>query len=87
VGQAALDQVLEIIKDLSRDDLCLVAQAVRKRLQPQDEAAAEEAFLQSLLEKGVISEIRRLGPEAFRERPLVPIQGEPLSETIIRERR
>jgi hypothetical protein len=87
MADSSLAQTLELIQELNDEELRQVQEAVRKRLQPQDEAAAEEAFLQSLLEKGIITEIRRPGPEANRERVLVPIQGEPLSETIIRERR
>jgi hypothetical protein len=53
------------------------------------EQQASVQLQQELLEAGVISEIRPpitdLAP--YRNRRAVPIQGEPISETIIRERR
>ena len=55
----------------------------------QAKADAQEAkFVQSLLQKGVISEIpQRLPDDEFRRNfQPVTIKGEPLSETIIKER-
>lgn len=87
MAHSALAQVFEIIEELDVEELKQVQEAVQKRLQPRDEAAAEEAFLQSLLDQGIITEIRRPSREPAWRHPPVPIQGEPLSETIIRERR
>jgi hypothetical protein len=44
---------------------------------------------QRLLDAGIVSEIKPqiADPEQYRRRKAVPIQGEPLSETVIRERR
>lgn len=86
MAQTSLDQALAILEKLDLNELRQLEQAVRERLR-QDEAAAEEAFLQTLLERGIVTEIRRpTEPPAWRHPP-VPIQGKPLSETIIRERR
>ena len=51
---------------------------------PPVEGASREAFLQYLLEKG---DIPFIPPGRFGSPPrLVSVQGEPISETIIRER-
>jgi hypothetical protein len=53
------------------------------------EEVAEQEMQRRLVAAGVLSEIkppRRFSPERERFSP-VPIQGEPLSETVIRERR
>jgi hypothetical protein len=57
---------------------------------PPTEAEAESQAIQRRLHRaGLLSEIkpplRDLAP--YRDRKPVPIQGEPLSETVIRERR
>ena len=56
------------------------------RLQ-DDEAAKEEAFHQALLASGLVTHIIPPRDPSKAERPVFEVQGEPLSETIIRERR
>ena len=60
---------------------------VRSLLEPTDREAAREAALQVLEASGLVKEIKRTPMAARPERPLIPIQGKPLSETIIEERR
>jgi Arc/MetJ-type ribon-helix-helix transcriptional regulator len=83
----------------SEDDL--VAAAVRAFLRPQPKQIAEltvndrhsertnEELQQRLLKAGLISEIKPpitdLTP--YQNRQAIAVQGEPLSETVIRERR
>jgi hypothetical protein len=56
--------------------------------QPEDESGSQE-LQRRLFEAGILSEIKPpitdLTP--YENRQAVPIQGEPLSETILRERR
>ena len=42
---------------------------------------------QALIAAGVVKQIKAVPPRVHKERPLVPIQGKPLPETIIEERR
>ncbi len=49
--------------------------------------SAREVFYQSLLASGLILEIKRGAVRDAAERPLVRIQGKPLSETLVEERR
>jgi hypothetical protein len=48
---------------------------------------AEEAFKQRLLEKGLLSEIRRPILVPVGDRTPIEVEGTPLSEMIIEERR
>ena len=55
---------------------------------PQQSDAAEEQFLQRLLELGLLTEIKRpprIPPEG--DRTPIQVEGTPLSEMIIQERR
>ncbi len=53
----------------------------------KSDAEKEKAFHQALLASGLVKRIaRRTGPDAS-ERQLIKVQGEPVSETILRERR
>ena len=52
-----------------------------------DEAAREAAFDQALLAAGIIIRIPPPRDPSKAERPRIQVLGEPLSETIIRERR
>jgi hypothetical protein len=53
----------------------------------QTEEEAEQEFHRQLIASGLVKQIRTPPIRPESERPLVTIQGEPLSETIIRDRR
>jgi hypothetical protein len=61
---------------------------VRQERPPKQELSPQEVQ-QRLLNAGIVSDIKPpiADPERYRGRKAVPIQGEPLSETVIRERR
>jgi hypothetical protein len=83
----ALMRALEIIRRLDVAELRQVQQAVQERLRQQDEAAGREAFHHALLASGLVKEIKTRVAREDQEQALVPIQGQPLSKTIIEERR
>jgi hypothetical protein len=87
MGKASISQVLEMIQELGADELQQVRQAVDAQLGQQREASGREAFRRALLEAGLVIEFKDPPVRSEEERPLVPIQGKPLSETIIEERR
>ncbi len=86
-----LKEVLTEIRKLPPDAQRQVLAELTKelnQLQSSNADAQEAKFVQSLLHKGVISEIpQRLPDDEFRRnfKPIV-VKGEPLSETIIKER-
>jgi hypothetical protein len=85
--QATLTYILDAIKTLEPDELREVERTVRGLLEPDTREAEREAALQVLQESGLVKEIKRPPMVARQEHPPVPIQGKPLSETIIEERR
>lgn len=87
MAQATLDQVINQLNMLQAEELDLLEQAVRERRAATDEARKKEAFHQALLASGLVKRIARRTEPDRSERHLIEVQGEPVSETIIRERR
>lgn len=87
MSQTTLDRVLEDVSTLELSELGKVGLAVQNRLDILGYSLQEWNAMQSLVRSGVLKEIRpRYLPSAVDFTP-VEILGEPLSETIIAERR
>jgi hypothetical protein len=82
-----LHQVLEGIKSLDLDGLRQVSQRVQERLASQEEAHKRQVFHQALRASGLVRDIKTSHPLDVSARTLVQVQGEPVSQTIIEERR
>ena len=90
---ASIDEAMaEAVRLLLRHSKPGQADPRRPEDRPSDlteEERADQELQRRLLDAGLLSEIkpplRDLTP--YRDRQPVPIQGEPLSETVIRERR
>jgi hypothetical protein len=87
MAQATLHQILVQLKTLQPEELRQVGEAVQEQLAPQEEALKREAFHRALLASGLVKEIKKPRPGVRPERRLVEVQGKPVSETIIEERR
>lgn len=87
MARGTLEHLLDELKTLEREELYRLRSALEAQLSTPPSEDAEGKFLQSLLASGLITEIQRPDRIPKRERPLVKIQGKPLSETIIEERR
>jgi hypothetical protein len=87
MARAAVTQMLDMIGRLSVDELQEVHEAIQARLEKTSTTDSREAFHQALLDSGLVKQIKPRSPLRDADRPLVPIQGKPLSETIIEERR
>ena len=89
MAQSTLTRVLEDIKTLEPDEL----RSVERAIQEQRDAVAygyspeEWKAMQSLVEAGLMKEIKPRRKERSVEFTPVPIQGKPLSETILEDRR
>ncbi len=87
--QTVLAHVLQDIKTLEPEEL----HSVERAIQELREAAVygyslqEYKAMQSLVEAGLMKEIKPRPKGPFVQYTPVPIQGKPLSETIIEERR
>lgn len=85
--RATIKKVLEEIKRLQPDELYEVERAVRELLEPGASETDREAALRVLETSGLVRTVKRPPMAGGTQRPPVPIQGKPLSETIIEERR
>ena len=86
MAQATLDQVMNQLDALKPEKLQKIEEAVRERLRPALEEEKEAAFDQAMVAAGLFSHIPPPRDPSKAERPRIVVQGEPLSETIIRER-
>lgn len=84
-----LERVLNEIKGLSPEDLRILRDELNALLEPVHAQMSEEEFEQHLLAQGIISSIptRDTDPAEYRNRKLIEVEGQPVSETLIEERR
>ncbi|MBW7882139.1 MAG: hypothetical protein H3C34_05785 [Caldilineaceae bacterium] len=87
MAQTILHQVLEYIKTLEPEELLQVSRAVRERLVSQEEERKRQMFYQTLLASGLVRQIKTPPSIDVSRRRLAQIQGKPVSQTIIEERR
>lgn len=87
MAQVALERILQEITALESEELLQVQQAIQTRLAAADYSPEEERVLQEILKVGLLREIKPRRTDRQGVYPLVPIQGKPLSETILEERR
>ena len=78
-----MPEIAEAIKALSPTD----RYHLRKLLKEQDEADKLAVFHQVLLSQGLVKEVKKSPVAAMIERQLIEIEGKPVSETIIEERK
>ena len=83
----AISSILEEIKTLGPEELREVERTVRELLVHSTIEAKRESALNVLQESGLVAQVKRPSLASNNERPLVPIKGKPLSETIVEERR
>lgn len=85
---STLEAILEEIKSLTPADQAKVRELLDSLAPLKKEPPSRAEYEKYLLAKGVISHIpsRQIPPERRDFKP-IEIEGEPLSETIIRERR
>ena len=84
-----LDRLFEEVKTLTPDEQRRLRDVVDELLVKSAPQMTEEEFEQRLLRKGVISRIppRIRDASFYANRKLIEVEGKPLSETIIEERR
>ena len=85
--QAILTQILNQLETLELKELQLLNQKIQQYLMDKEEAEKQAVFHQSLLDAGLVKQIKRPSSQQITERRLIDIEGKPISETIIEERR
>jgi hypothetical protein len=85
--QVIVNQILSQLETLGTEELQQLQQSIQSRL-AQHQTTQQAGFLQTLLASGLAKQIKYpTSSHPSTERRLVEIQGKPLSETILEERR
>jgi Putative addiction module component len=79
-------QLLSQIETLETGELQQLQQSIQSRL-AQHQTAPQADFIQTLQDSGLTQQIKYPTSQQSIERRLVEVQGKPLSETILEERR
>ena len=87
MAQATLSRVLEDIRTLELNELRSVERAIQERLETAGYSPEEWKAMQAMVDAGLMKAIKPRCRESSVDYTPVPIQGKPLSETIIEERR
>jgi hypothetical protein len=82
-----LNQILEQLETLEIEELQQLNQTIQKYLADQEETVKQTAFHQALIDSGLVKQIKHPVYEPITERRLIQIEGKPISDTIIEERR
>lgn len=87
MSHAILKQVLEQLQSLEPAELQQLSQAVQNHLLNQEENAKRVAFHQALVTAGLVKQIKKSSYKWPLDQQLVQVEGEPISRTIVEERR
>lgn len=82
-----LNQILKQLETLEIKELQQLNQTIQKYLADYEETLKQAAFHQALIDSGLVKQIKHPTYERLTERRLIEIEGKPISETIIEERR
>ena len=85
--QAILNQILDQLQSLELAELQQLNQAVQDYLINQEEAAKRAAVHQALVTSGLVRQIKKSSYKRLIKQQLVQLEGQPISETIVEERR
>ncbi|MEH2022678.1 hypothetical protein [Nostoc sp.] len=82
-----LQQIIKQLETLEIEELQQLNQTIQKYLAEKKETVKQAAFHQALIDSGLVKHIKHPAYEPITERRLIQIEGKPISETIIEERR
>ncbi|MBH8562697.1 hypothetical protein I8748_10990 [Nostoc sp. CENA67] len=82
-----LNQILKQLETLDIKELQQLNQTIQRYLADKEESAKQASFHQSLIDSGLVKQIKHHAYEPINERRLIHVEGKPVSETIIEERR
>jgi hypothetical protein len=85
--QATLVKLINQLEVLEIEELQKLSQAINVRLKTVDESNKLAGFYSSLLTSGLVSHVKPIYSERKTRLPLISIQGNPISQTIIEDRR
>ncbi|MEH1831976.1 MAG: hypothetical protein V7L29_07865 [Nostoc sp.] len=85
--QGILQKIISQLQELETEELHQLDRAVKQRLIVKTQTPEQTAFEQALLESGLVKQIKQPTYRHVHREELIEVQGKPLSETIIEERR
>jgi len=85
MSQAILQQILNQLESLEPEELQQLNQIIQEYFLNKEQAKRTE-FHKALLNSGLVKQIKQASSIGKTERPLIQVQGKPVSETIIEER-
>lgn len=87
MAETTLNQIIKQIETLEIEEIKQLNQTVQKHLSDREENIKKLAFHQALIDSGLVKQIKHPVDQAISERKLIQIEGKPVSETIVEERR
>ena len=87
MAQTTLNQILDQLEALDLEELRQLNQTIQKYLANKETTDKQAAFHQGLIDSGLVKQIKYTNYEPIAERRLIQVEGKPVSETIIEERR
>ncbi|MBD2460140.1 hypothetical protein H6G89_03685 [Oscillatoria sp. FACHB-1407] len=85
--QAILNQILSQLQALELSELQQLSQVIQNYLRDGEATTKRTAFHQALVETGLVRQIKNPTFEHRMHQHLIQVQGEPVSQTIVGERR
>jgi hypothetical protein len=85
--QAIVKQIIDQLVELEPEELQQLNQVIQKHLAAKEEAVQRTRFHKALLTSGLVKQLNQPSYNQQAERQLIQVQGTPVSETIIQERR
>ena len=87
MAKVTLDRILEAIKTLAHDERRQLREMLNVMMVPAEEEAKRQALRQALRAAGLVTQVRQPRATDTTHRRRIEVQGKPVSETIIEERR
>jgi hypothetical protein len=87
MAQVTLTQILAQLETLELEELQQLNQAIQRYLADKQETPQRATFHKALLASGLVKQLKQPSDSRQTERRLIQVQGKPVSETIIEERR
>jgi hypothetical protein len=87
MAKATLDRIMKEIKTLAPDERRQLREMLDALMVPAEEEDKRQALHQALRAAGLLTQIRQPRATDTPHRRRIEVQGKPVSETIIEERR
>lgn len=87
MAQLHLQEILSQLNQMDVEDLKQLNQAIERCLATKQEINNQTGFHQALLNSGLVKQIKRHSSHISTQEHLIQVEGKPLSETIVEERR